>query len=179
MVVQPYVDPGYGMPNAFVGNLNQAPGLDVGGWLRANALQGPSSAAPNSNNPLAQASSWADAAQSVAGTVGAGVDRLTQWLAEQRAKMQRLTPYAEMIANMPPNTARVPPDTMSDVNPAAGFAPVDIGQEVTSPIYPQGPDAIMALLNRGARLDSSGATNRDADAILQGMMRRRALGRSE
>jgi hypothetical protein len=39
MVVQPPVDPGYAMPNAFEGNLNQSPGLEVGGWLPArNAL---------------------------------------------------------------------------------------------------------------------------------------------
>lgn len=39
MVVQPYTDPGYGMPNAFVGNLNQAPGQVVGGALPVNAQQ--------------------------------------------------------------------------------------------------------------------------------------------
>jgi hypothetical protein len=48
-----------------------------------NALQ---ITAPNAGNPLAQAPSWADAAQSVTGAVGSGVDLLTQWLSEQRAK---------------------------------------------------------------------------------------------
>ena len=45
---------------------------------------------PNSDNPLAQAPSWADAAQSVAGTVGSGVDALGQWLAAQRAKSSQM-----------------------------------------------------------------------------------------
>jgi len=35
MVAQPYADPGYAMPNADVGNLNQAPGQDVTGTLPA------------------------------------------------------------------------------------------------------------------------------------------------
>jgi hypothetical protein len=38
MVAQPYADPGYAMPNAFVGNLNQAPGQEVGGALPASLL---------------------------------------------------------------------------------------------------------------------------------------------
>ena len=37
MVVQPYADPGYGMPNASEGNLNQSPGQTVGGYLPASA----------------------------------------------------------------------------------------------------------------------------------------------
>jgi hypothetical protein len=47
MVVQPPVDPGYAMPNAHVGNLNQTPGQAVGGWLPAAAQQ--PSAGFNSN----------------------------------------------------------------------------------------------------------------------------------
>jgi hypothetical protein len=35
MVAQPPVDPGYAMPNADVGNLNQSPGQDVTGTLPA------------------------------------------------------------------------------------------------------------------------------------------------
>ena len=35
MVVQPYADPGYAMPNASEGNLNQSPGQVVGGYLPA------------------------------------------------------------------------------------------------------------------------------------------------
>lgn len=38
MVAQPYADPGYAMPNAFVGNLNQAPGQTIGGTLRAGGM---------------------------------------------------------------------------------------------------------------------------------------------
>ena len=38
MVATPSVDPGYAMPNAFVGNLNQAPGQVVGGTLPASLL---------------------------------------------------------------------------------------------------------------------------------------------
>lgn len=52
-----------------------------------NALQ---IADPNADNPLAQAPSWADAAQSVAGTVSSGVDALGQWLAAQRAKSAKM-----------------------------------------------------------------------------------------
>jgi hypothetical protein len=36
MVVKPYADPGYAMPNPNLGNLNQAPGQEVGGTLPAN-----------------------------------------------------------------------------------------------------------------------------------------------
>lgn len=45
-----------------------------------------------SDNPLMQAPSWADAYQggAVANTVAAGVDRLGQWLAEQRAKSAKM-----------------------------------------------------------------------------------------
>jgi hypothetical protein len=43
-----------------------------------------------SDNPLAQAPSWADAAQSVAGTVSSGVSALDQWLAAQRAKSAQM-----------------------------------------------------------------------------------------
>ena len=39
MVVQPYADPGYAMPNVDVGNLNQMPGQEVSGWL-PSAAQG-------------------------------------------------------------------------------------------------------------------------------------------
>jgi hypothetical protein len=35
MVVQPYADPGYRMPNTGEGNLNQSPGQEIGGWLPA------------------------------------------------------------------------------------------------------------------------------------------------
>jgi hypothetical protein len=35
MVVQPYADPGYAMPNADVGNLNQSPNQEVLGYLQA------------------------------------------------------------------------------------------------------------------------------------------------
>jgi hypothetical protein len=46
---------------------------------------------PNaSDNPLASAPSWADAAQSLGGTVSAGVDKLSQWLAAQRAKSSQM-----------------------------------------------------------------------------------------
>jgi hypothetical protein len=46
---------------------------------------------PNaSDNPLAQAPSWADAATSVGGAISTGVDRLTQWLSEQRAKSAKM-----------------------------------------------------------------------------------------
>ena len=44
----------------------------------------------NADNPLAQAPSWADAAQSVGGTVSSGVDALGQWLAAQRAKSAQM-----------------------------------------------------------------------------------------
>jgi hypothetical protein len=89
MVVQPYTDPGYGMPNPYIGNLNQAPGVAVGGALRANALQSVDPSA-DSDNPLAQAPSWADAYGSVTGAVSSGVDRLGQWLSEQRAKSAKM-----------------------------------------------------------------------------------------
>ena len=37
MVVSPYMDPGYAMPNALPENLNQMPGTQIGGWLPVNA----------------------------------------------------------------------------------------------------------------------------------------------
>ena len=37
MVVQPYADPGYAMTNVPQGNLNQAPGQEIGGYLPAAA----------------------------------------------------------------------------------------------------------------------------------------------
>src|SRR4029077_4095281 len=36
MVAQPYADPGYGMPVPDMGNLNQAPGLEIPGTLPAS-----------------------------------------------------------------------------------------------------------------------------------------------
>ena len=39
MVAQPNVDPGYGLHNTPLGNLNQSPGLEVGGWLPAGMTQ--------------------------------------------------------------------------------------------------------------------------------------------
>jgi hypothetical protein len=44
----------------------------------------------DSDNPLAQAPSWADAYGSVSGAVGTSVDRLGQWLSEQRAKSAKM-----------------------------------------------------------------------------------------
>jgi hypothetical protein len=81
MVVQPYADPGYGMPNAFVGNLNQAPGLAVGGALRANVLQSIDSI---SNNPLAGAPQQIDYDQDH--PFYSEVSPLERFLAQQRAK---------------------------------------------------------------------------------------------
>ena len=40
MVVQPQVDPGYGLHNTPVGNLNQTPGI-ASGWLPAGAQMTP------------------------------------------------------------------------------------------------------------------------------------------
>jgi hypothetical protein len=39
MVAQPDVDPGYGLHNTPLGNLNQSPGQEVGGWLPAGMTQ--------------------------------------------------------------------------------------------------------------------------------------------
>jgi hypothetical protein len=82
MVAQPYADPGYGMPNAYVGNLNQAPGMAVGGYLPVNALQPDP---PSAGNPLAQAPSWYDAPPD-AHSHPMVISPLAQWLAAQRAK---------------------------------------------------------------------------------------------
>ena len=41
MVASPYADPGYAMPNVDLGNLNQAPGQEVSGWLPASAQMNP------------------------------------------------------------------------------------------------------------------------------------------
>jgi hypothetical protein len=46
MVVQPGADPGYRMPNALEGNLNQSPGQIVGGWLPAGGAASPSPRQP-------------------------------------------------------------------------------------------------------------------------------------
>ena len=67
MVVQPYADPGYGMPNPYIGNLNQAPGVAVGGYLQASGtvnpmfqpgVPPPGNALPS--NRLAPWSNWED-----------------------------------------------------------------------------------------------------------------------
>lgn len=83
MVAQPYADPGYSMPNAFVGNLNQSLGQTVGGYLPVNALQ---PANPNTpGNPLAQGPSSIDPHQFFAETESE-LSPLERWLAQQRAK---------------------------------------------------------------------------------------------
>ena len=96
MVVQPYADPGYGMPNAFVGNLNQSPGLVVGGVLRANALQGVD---PSSDNPLSQALPYGQFVGS-----DAELSPLERWLAQQRAKnnAQGYEPLPGVTSGVPP-----------------------------------------------------------------------------
>jgi hypothetical protein len=45
MVAQPTVDPGYGLHNTPLGNLNQSPGQTIGGYLPANAQLTPQQAA--------------------------------------------------------------------------------------------------------------------------------------
>jgi hypothetical protein len=95
-----------------------------------NALQ---ITVPNadSDNPLAQAPSLADAAQSsVAGTVGAGVDPLQQWLAAQRAKSAKMGLWAGSMfptdtGYMGPGTARVEPEKMYDVQPLLDLGRID------------------------------------------------------
>lgn len=136
---------------------------------------------PNADNPLAQAPSWADAYGSVAGTVSGGVDALGQWLAAQRAKQwqrQNGMPgfMADKLANMPPTTARVPPDTLSDVDPTAAPAPVDVGNEGTSPIYPSNPTQ---LVDRLIHQDVYGQSFNYAQAIQRAMDNRRRLGRGQ
>jgi ribosomal protein S18 acetylase RimI-like enzyme len=44
----------------------------------------------DSDNPLAQAPSWADAMGATGSAISTGVDRLTQWLSEQRAKSAKM-----------------------------------------------------------------------------------------
>jgi len=39
MIVQPFVDPGYRMPNPPMENLNSMQGAEVSGWLPANVTQ--------------------------------------------------------------------------------------------------------------------------------------------
>ena len=41
MAVQPYADPGYAMPNPYIGNLNQSPGMAVGGYLQTSGTANP------------------------------------------------------------------------------------------------------------------------------------------
>jgi hypothetical protein len=62
MAVQPYADPGYGMPNPYIGNLNQSPGQVVGGYLLANQLMGPPNQGQyqSQQNRLAPWSNWGD-----------------------------------------------------------------------------------------------------------------------
>jgi hypothetical protein len=74
---------------------------------------------PDSDNPLAQVPSWADAAQSVSGTVSSGVDALGQWLAAMRAKnaqwrgsMQLAGDVVPLPLNDPSNFAQ--PERMPD-----------------------------------------------------------------
>ena len=69
MVVQPYVDPGYRMPNTGEQNLPQNVGNEVYGWLPSTA-----------QNPLAAS------VPTLGEAPGPSVSRLDQWLAEQRAK---------------------------------------------------------------------------------------------
>jgi len=67
MIVQPPIDPGYAMPNANIGNLNQMPGVEVSGALRAQAQQpDPYDYSARYNTPLspaeeAQFQAWAKA----------------------------------------------------------------------------------------------------------------------
>ena len=103
MVAQPYADPGYGMPNAFVGNLNQSPGMNVGGYLPVNALQGPTPG----DNPLTEAppaqSPLFDPRQFGAESE-AELSPLERWLAEQRAKSN-----AKGFEPLPGITSGAPP----------------------------------------------------------------------
>ena len=99
--------------------------------------------------------------------------------AAQRAKQWRRqngmpSVVSEMLANMPPTTARVPPDTLSDINRTAGFAPVDVGNEVTSPIYPSNDTQ---LVDRLINYDAHGQSFNYAQAIQRAMDIRQRLGR--
>ena len=64
MVVQPYADPGYGMPNAYVGNLNQSPGVAVGGYLpvsgTANPMFQPGIIPPGNEQPQNRLAPWSN-----------------------------------------------------------------------------------------------------------------------
>ena len=97
MVAQPYADPGYGMPNAFVGNLNQMPGMAVGGYLPVNALQ---SIDPNSGNPLTQPPPQGPVPDDRDDFYTASP--LERWLAQQRAKNNGdYTVDPRMVMNAP------------------------------------------------------------------------------
>ena len=91
---------------------------------------------------------------------------------------QQATEYvrtSDKLVDVPPGTARVPPDTLSDVSPAAGYAPVDVGSEGTSPIYPSNETQ---LVNRLINYDVRGHTDDYATAIQRAMDNRARLGRS-
>ena len=87
-----------------------------------------------------------------------------------------LNSTAEKMTDMPPIGARVPPDTLTDVSSTAGPAPVDVGVEGTSPIYPSNPTQ---LGDRLVNYDTRGQSFNYADAIVRAIENRQRLGRSE
>ena len=143
-----------------------------------NALQpGP----PSAGNPLAQAQQrtwWPtdfDKDEDRASGTVEDTSKLQQWLAEQRAKHeQQKSVMQDALFDMLPNTARVPPDTMSDVNPFVRPAPVNVGEEGTSPVYPSNQTQ---LVDRLMDYDVHGQSFNYADAIMRAMDNRRRLGR--
>lgn len=81
----------------------------------------------------------------------------------------------EVLMSVPPTTARVPPDSVSDVYPI----PVepDVGDETMSPVEPlHGP---FNLYNREIDRRVSGEGWDDTKAMLDAIERRQKLGRSE
>ena len=104
------------------------------------------------------------------------------FITDYQAPQNRLAPWwmplltAEKMTDLPANTARVPLDMTSDVNPYADPAPVDVGAEGTSPIYPSNPTQ---LVERLINYDTHGQSFDYAEAIRRAMENRRRLGRGQ
>ena len=81
----------------------------------------------------------------------------------------------EVLMSVPPTTARVPPDSMTDVHPLP--AESDVGDEVMSPVEPL--HAPFNMYGREMDRRVSGEGWDDTKAILDAIARRQKLGRKE
>lgn len=112
---------------------------------------------PNaSDNPLAQAPSWADAYGSVGSAITGGVDRLGQWLAVMRARMTQRNPdaatyYYPKVSQEPGAPPNILGSQYDNLPPPRGAGPLDFlfPDPAEGSYMPRG--AVDAALNAYAR----------------------------